>query len=98
MSDDFDNEKLTKSLIKKAMGYKIDETVDEYVVDEDTNNLKLVKRKITTKHIPPDINVAKVLIDKLGNSDFDDIKNWSDEKLKKKREEILQEIKKGGQK
>ena len=92
---DKENEKLTKSLLKKAMGYSVDEVVEEYIKDDE--ELKLVKKKITTKHIPPDISAARALLEKYYNSDFDEIRNLSDEELLKLREEILSEIK-GGKK
>jgi hypothetical protein len=50
-----------KLLRKKAQGYKINEVVEEYINDQD--GLKLVKRKVTKKYIPPDISAAKLLLD-----------------------------------
>ena len=90
------NEELTKSLIKKAMGYSVDETIEEYVADKDESELKLVKKKITKKHIPPDINAARALLERYYDSDFDEIKNLTDEQLEEKKQEILKQIKKGG--
>lgn len=89
-----DEEKLTKTLLKKAMGYSVDEVVEEYVNDE--NELKLVKKKITKKHIPPDINAAKALLEKSNEMSMEKLKNMSDEELQSMRKKILAEIAKGG--
>ena len=49
-----------KMLLKKAMGYKVKENVDEYAsVGEE---MKLVKRRITTKYVSPDLAAAKTLL------------------------------------
>ncbi|HEY8423821.1 MAG TPA: hypothetical protein VIL23_03570 [Clostridia bacterium] len=49
-------------LKKKAQGYKVDEIVEEYVNDEQ-DGLKLVKRKVTKKYVPPDAAAVKLLLD-----------------------------------
>ncbi len=89
-----ENDKLTKTLLKKAMGYSVDEIVEEYVNDE--NELKLVKKKITKKHIPPDINAAKALLEKNNEMNLEKIKSLSNEELQKLREKVLASIAKGG--
>lgn len=89
-----ENDKLTKTLLKKAMGYSVDEIVEEYVNDE--NELKLVKKKITKKHIPPDINAAKALLEKSNEMNLEKIKSLSNEELQKLREKVLASIAKGG--
>lgn len=76
------------------MGYSVDEIVEEYVNDE--NELKLVKKKITKKHIPPDINAAKALLEKSNEMNLEKIKSLSDEELQKLREKVLASIAKGG--
>ncbi len=86
-----DNEKLAKSLLKKAMGYTVNEIVEEYVQEE--NELKLVKKKITTKHIPPDINAARALLEKCFVED--DLQNLSDEELDALQNELIEELTKG---
>jgi hypothetical protein len=50
-----------KLLRQKASGFEADEVVEEYVNDED--GLKLVKRKVTKKYIPPDTSAVKILMD-----------------------------------
>lgn len=92
---DDESEKLAKSLLKKAMGYTVDEIIEEYVNEE--NQLKLIKKKVTKKHIPPDISAARALLEKCFNSDFENLKEMSDEELNKMKQQILLEIKKSGE-
>ena len=91
--EDNESEKLAKSLLKKAMGYSVDEVVEEYVNDE--NEMKLVKKKITKKHIPPDINAARDLLEKCEDSEFNHLQDLSDEELEEMRKKIIEEIKGG---
>ena len=95
MIDEKDAEKLEKSLFKKAIGYSVDEIVEEYANGENDENLRLIKRKITKKHIPPDISAAKTLLDTVDDR-FEDLKSLSDEELMKKRDELLKIISQGG--
>ena len=91
MDAEKESEKLAKSLLKKAMGYTVDEVVEEYVTEED--NLKLVKKKITKKHIPPDINAARALLEKCFDNQFNNLSELSDAELQSLRKQVLEEIK-----
>ena len=53
--------KTLKLLIKKALGYDATEVVEEYVGDGD--EIKLSKKKVTTKNVPPDMSALKFLLD-----------------------------------
>ncbi|MBR5250407.1 MAG: hypothetical protein IKV38_00095 [Clostridia bacterium] len=53
---------ISKMLYKKALGYKVKENVEEFIVEEGYDKPRLVKRKVTTKHIAPDISAAKTLL------------------------------------
>lgn len=97
MIDVKETEKLTKSLFKKAVGYTVDEIVEEYINGENEQNLRLIKRKITKKHIPPDISAAKALLDVSQDDSLSRYKSMSDEELYKKREELLKIVAKGGE-
>ncbi len=48
---------------------------------------KLVKRKVTTREIPPDIKAVKLLLD--GGSD----ENFSDEELEEEKQRLLKLLK-----
>ena len=52
------------ALIKRAMGYDSTEVVEEY--SEGDEGMKLVKRKVTTKSVPPDMIALKMLLEQDG--------------------------------
>ena len=87
-----DEEKLKKALMRRALGYKVSEVVEEFSIDE-KGAQKLSKRKITKKHFAPDITALKLLIEKYyPNTDLD-ISDMTDEELLEERERILQLLK-----
>lgn len=47
--------------MERALGYDADEVVEEYGFSE--GEAVLVKRKVTRKRVPPDIQAAKMLLD-----------------------------------
>ena len=83
---------LREALYKKAVGYVAEESVDELVADPYDGGMKLVKRKITKKQVPPDLSAAKLLYEITGDKSFD-LTSMSDERLmeEKQRLESLRE-------
>lgn len=79
--------KLQKSLIKKALGYRYNEVIEEYSVNEDGE--KLTKKKVTTKDVPPDLSAVKLLLDDLNVSTSENFSNLSDSELKAEIENAL---------
>ena len=76
-----------KMLLKKTMGYKVKENVDEYAsVGEE---MKLVKRRITTKYVSPDLAAAKTLLELNGREEQNDLSYLSDEQLLRERTRLL---------
>ena len=51
---------LTSILLKKAKGYVYREKTDEYVVTD--GEKQLVKSKVVTKRMQPDVNAVKLLL------------------------------------
>ena len=77
---------LIRILLKKAKGYLIKETTDEYVVDEDGDK-KLVKSKVVTKRAAPDVTACKILLEAdVADVDFADM---SDEQLQAERDRLI---------
>lgn len=88
------NEKkqLSKVLVKKALGFDLEEIVEEYVIDkENENNLILNKRKVIKKHIPPDMTAVKTLmqLEKNKKSLF----HLTDEELQEEKMKLLKQLK-----
>lgn len=82
-----------QALIKKALGYDLEELVEEYACDEENKKSVLVKKKKTTKQVPPDLSAIKILLSYYGNKTFDELNSLSDEELMKERDNLLQELK-----
>lgn len=76
-----------KMLLKKAMGYNVKENVDDNAsVGEE---MKLVKRRITTKYVSPDLAAAKTLLELNGREEQNDLSYLSDEQLLRERTRLL---------
>ena len=67
---------LTKILLKKAKGYTFHEKTDEYVVVDGVK--QLVKSKVVTKRVQPDVNAIKALVTLTEDTD---ITKMTDEQL-----------------
>ena len=70
-------ELLTKILLKKAKGYAFREKTDEYVVVD--GKKQLVKSKVVTKRVQPDVSAIKALITL--TDDNADVTKMTDEQL-----------------
>ena len=68
--------------MERALGYDADEVVEEYGFSE--GEAVLVKRKVTRKRVPPDIQAAKMLLD-----GAPPLTSLSDEQLQKEKERLL---------
>ena len=76
---------LIKILLKKAKGYAYKEKTDEYnVVD---GKKQLVKSKVVTKHVQPDVAAIKALIT-LSDAG-DDVTQMTDEQLQVEKLRLL---------
>ena len=82
-------DKLLKSLLKKAIGYNVSEISEEYNVDGDGNEV-LSKRKVTKKYVPPDITALRAYLEL---SERDAVyENMSDEKLMEIRDGLVKKL------
>ena len=76
---------IQNALVKKAVGFDTQETVEEFV--ETDGEVKLVKRKVTTKSVPPDVSAVKLLLD-MGD-ESENITSLSDEELEREKKRLL---------
>lgn len=74
---------LKSALIKKALGYDATEVVEEYA--DEQGEIKLLKRKVTKKNVPPDVTALKMLIEGETNS----ISHLTDKELKAEKERLI---------
>ena len=84
---DFNEGNFRDILMKKALGYDCTETVEEYV--SENGEIKLTKKKVTKKNVPPDISALKLLIEDKGRS----VSSMSDEELEEEKERLMKLLK-----
>ena len=82
------HKKIKKALTKKAVGYETKEIVEEY--QEDEGVLKLTKKRITKKHVPPDTQAARIV---LGSIDEKPVEDMTDEELEAERLRLINLLK-----
>jgi hypothetical protein len=82
------NEEVTNILWKKAKGYKAKETVEEYTVQDGEEVLN--KRKITVKHVPPDMAALRTYMELTGKGDAE---SMDDEELQREKERLMEILK-----
>lgn len=87
-----EEEKIKRTLFKKAMGYCTKEEVVEYTRDDQGSEV-VAKRKVSKKHIPPDTTALRLLVEHFYSQTFKDVEKMSDEELKKEREKIIELLK-----
>ncbi|MDR3217213.1 MAG: hypothetical protein LBT55_07425 [Clostridiaceae bacterium] len=80
------NQKVLKTLLKKATGYRADEVQEEYSVRED-GGLELVKKKVIKKYYPPDNAALKSFLE--FEAVGDNLSDLSDEELQSEKGRLL---------
>ena len=87
MGLDNQNEKNIKIALKKrALGYDSTEVTEEYQEKED-GSVRMVKRKVVSKNVPPDVTALKLYLDMQNESE--DIKTLSDEELEQEKIRLI---------
>ncbi len=78
-------ELLTKILLKKAKGYSFKEKTEEFNVVDGV--AQLVKRKVVSKHVHPDVSAVKALLQI--SEDQLDVSKMTDEQLQVEKLRLL---------
>lgn len=78
-----------EALRKKALGYSTSEIVEEWGMQD--GSMQLVKRKVTTKDVPPDLSALKVYMEDEKESEYEAM---SVEELMAERDKLLAQLKK----
>ncbi len=79
-----ENARVKAALVKKAIGYDATEVVEEYVAG-DEGEIRLCKKKVTKKNVPPDVTAIKMLMD-AGDAD---VAEMTDEQLEEEKNRLL---------
>lgn len=77
---------IDKALYRKAVGYTAKEVVEEYGGESG----ELIKRKVSKKHVPPDMTAIKTYLER--NHANDSLATMSDEQLEQLKRELLLQL------
>lgn len=75
---------MKEALIMRAKGYDTTEVTEEYA-DDGEGGVRMVKRKVVSKNVPPDVSAAKLLLEIEG----DNVINLTDEELEKEKIRLI---------
>ncbi len=77
------------------IGSETTETICEYVLDNETNEMKLVKKKVNEKTLPPNVDLIKIIFQQIRDEQNNelDYDKLTDEELEKERVRLLKELK-----
>ena len=89
MQENKKKDELKDALIKRAVGYTAEEVVSEY--SDDNGVMKMVRKKVSKKCVPPDVSAVKLLVELSGE---EDVKNLSDEELENEKLRLLKLLEK----
>ncbi len=67
------------------MGYDATEITEEYS-DDGNGGVRMVKRKVVSKNVPPDVSAVKLLVELEGENT---IKDLTDEELEKEKQRLI---------
>ena len=76
-------------LLRKAKGYSFEEKTEEFAVVD--GEMTLVKRKVSTKYVQPDVGALKALAEL--TDDIGDLSELTDEQLKTEKLRLLKLLK-----
>lgn len=76
-------------LLRKAKGYSFEEKTEEFAVVD--GEMTLVKRKVSTKYVQPDVGALKALAEL--TDDIGDLSELTDEQLKAEKMRLLKLLK-----
>lgn len=85
------DEKTLKILRESILGTTAKETTTEYALDEETNKMKMVKKKVSEKFMPPNADIIKLFYQHyfVAEVDYDKL---TDEQLILEKHRLLKEL------
>ena len=88
--DNKELESVKNALEKRALGYDSTEITEEYSEGEG-GELRMLKRKVVQKNVPPDVSSLKLLYEISGKSS--DLSILSDEELEQEKLRLIKMLK-----
>ena len=86
------DEKILKILKECIIGTTAKETSNEYILDEETGKMKLVKQKVSEKFLPPNSDIVKLFYQHCFGEEKD-YENLTDEELILEKQRLLNILK-----
>ncbi len=81
-----------KAIKQCITGMKTEETTSEFVRDDETGKMIMVKQKKIEKNLPPNSDLIKIIYQKLTEKTTD-YNQLSDEDLEKEKQRLLKQLK-----
>lgn len=73
------------------MGMTTKEVITEYLFDEETNKMKLIKKKVNEKTLPPNTDIIKLIYQQANIKE--DLEKLTDEELEQEKQRLLKQLK-----
>ncbi len=86
-------DKIQKALLKRALGFDTSETVEEYA--KDGEDMAVVRKRVTTKNVPPDISAVKMYLENFAEKG-DDLSNMTSAQLEAEKKRLIALLKENG--
>lgn len=85
------NEKTIKAIKQLLTGLVTKEEINEYQLDDENGQMKLIKQRVKINSIPPNADIIKLLFNKQEKTE--DYQNYTDEELLKEKQKLLNQLK-----
>lgn len=80
-----------KAIKQCVSGLVLQEITSEYIFDDETKKMKLVKQKKVEKNIPPNTDIIKLIYQK--SEEKTDYDKFTDEELEQTKQRLLKQLK-----
>lgn len=80
-----------KAIKQCVSGLVLQEITSEYILDDETKKMKLVKQKKVEKNIPPNTDIIKLIYQK--SEEKTDYDKFTDEELEQTKQRLLKQLK-----
>ena len=94
MGTKIDRDKVVQAIYKKAVGYEADEGSEEFLIDDESGEIKNRKKKLNKKHYAPDIPAARVCLELFQQEIISKYDQMNENELLEERKNLLKELSK----
>jgi len=83
---------LLKALLKRALGFEVEEVAEEFVRSSFDGELVLMKRKVSKHFVQPEVNAMKILLSLTDELPLEELEKLTAEELGARREALLKQL------